>query len=95
MIPRIWPFWPSNHVLNLCSGTKTSVSKKEQQEKEREHAKRRKQKKLERFKNMEKEGEKGKNKWQNFSTKASIIHPYTVICGYSDSFPTGFNCSRT
>jgi len=52
------------------SGTKTSVSKKEQQEKEREHAKRRKQKKLERFKNMEKEGEKGKNKWQNFSTKA-------------------------
>jgi len=52
------------------SGTKTSTSRKEQQEREREHAKRRKQKKLERFKNLEKEGEKGKNKWQNFSNKA-------------------------
>ena len=59
----------------LCSGTKTSTSRKEQQEREREHAKRRKQKKLERFKNLEKEGEKGKNKWQNFSNKARLeIH---------------------
>ena len=62
----------NNHEIFFCSGTKTSTSRKEQQEREREHAKRRKQKKLERFKNLEKEGEKGKNKWQNFSNKASM-----------------------
>ena len=65
----------------LFSGTKTSTSRKEQQEREREHAKRRKQKKLERFKNLEKEGEKGKNKWQNFSNKVRLeTHSWFTTC---------------
>ena len=25
----------------------------------------------------------------------AVIFRYTVICGYSDTFPTGLNCSRT
>ncbi len=52
------------------SGTTSSKTRKEQAAKEREYLKKRKAKKLERFQNLEKAGEKQKNRWQHFSNKA-------------------------
>lgn len=52
------------------TGTSTSASRKEQIAKQREYLKKKKAKKIERFKQMEKEREDEKNKWKSFSSKA-------------------------
>ena len=33
--------------------------------------------------------------WGNTEFPQIILEQNTVICGYSDTFPTGLNCSRT
>lgn len=52
------------------TGSASSANKKELLAKQREYLKKKKAKKLERFKQMDKEREDEKSKWQNFSTKA-------------------------
>jgi len=47
-----------------------AVTRRENQAKERERLKKRKAKKAERMKELEQEGEREKNKWQNFNSKA-------------------------
>ncbi len=52
------------------TGSTTQASRKEQQDKQREYLKKKKAKKLERFKELEKQGERDKNRWKHFSNKA-------------------------
>lgn len=51
------------------SGTSSLANKKEKLAKQREYLKKKKAKKVERFKQLEKEREDEKSKWQSFSNK--------------------------